>query len=331
MIKRMRVGACLLAAAIMGACASHRPQTVRESLVHRGADDGVVKKAANQGDPAAPLPADTLESFIEKVRQLSAVARPPRPNDAATLEHSDPELTAARARLTFAPTAENHRRVAEAYARHGVLDAAYNHFAAALRLAPRDATSLDGRARIWRNWGLPHLGLSDAYRAIAIAPASAVPLNTLGTLLLNMGRLADARAAFERTLVLDPRAAYALNNLCYTVLLQGDNAHAIESCRAALREQPDLTAARNNLALAYGASGDWPAATKEFALGGGAAAARYNMGVALSATRHFDDAARAFDEASVLLPSLTMARNRATQARRLAARAASEGADDQPR
>jgi tetratricopeptide (TPR) repeat protein len=329
----MRLGACVMAAAIVGACGSHRRQDAGQPFVRRGADDGGARKAAGSGDlaPLTPPSGNTLESFIEKVRQLSAVARPPRPNEAATLERSDPELAEARLRLTVAPTAENHRRVAEAYARHRVLDAAYDHFAAALRLAPRDATSLDGLARIWRDWGFPHLGLADAYRAISYAPSSPVPLNTLGTLLLNMGHLAAAKATFERTLALDPHAAYALNNLCYVVLLQGDNAHAIEACGAALRAQPELTVARNNLALAHAASGDWATASREFSRAGGAAAARYNMGVALLATRHFDDAARAFDEASVLRPSLTLARNRARQARSLAARSALEGADDAAR
>ena len=111
--------------------------------------------------------------------------------------------------------------------------------------------SLDGLARIWRDWGYPRLGLSDAVRAITCAPDSAVLSNTLGTLLLKMGRLADARLAFEQALSHDSRAAYALNNLCYTSLLQADAVHAVDTCRAALEADPSLKAARNNLALAY--------------------------------------------------------------------------------
>jgi hypothetical protein len=113
--------------------------------------------------------------------------------------------------------------------------------------------------------------------------------------------------------------------------MQGDNGRAIEACRGAIREQPGLTSARNNLALAYAASGDLAAASEEFSLTSLPAAARYNMGVALWATRHFGDAARAFDEASVLRPSLTMARTRARQARHLAAESASEGTSDTAR
>jgi hypothetical protein len=43
------------------------------------------------------------------------------------------------------------------------------------------------------------------------------------------------------------------------------------------------------------------------------------MGVALFATRHYQEAAAAFDEAAALRPWLTLARQRAQQARDLAA------------
>lgn len=299
----LRAGVCVCVSAILGGCTTHRART---------AERGV-----------APL-----ENFVEQVRQLSSVARPRRANEAETIERSDAELAEARLLLAAAPTAGNHRRVAQAYARVGVPDAAYDHFTAALRLEPRDATSLDGLARVWRDWGLPHLGLTHAYRAIYYAPGSPVARNTLGTLLLKMGRNADARAAFELALAMDPHAAYALNNLCFAALLQGDSLHAIEACRGAIREQPGLASARNNLALAYAASGDLAAAASEFSRASQPGAARYNMGVALWATRHFVDAAHAFDEASALRPSLTLARTRARQARSQAAEAASEGTSD---
>jgi hypothetical protein len=47
------------------------------------------------------------------------------------------------------------------------------------------------------------------------------------------------------------------------------------------------------------------------------------MGVALMATGHYHQAAAAFEEAAALRPSLTLARQRAQQARDLAAAATS--------
>ena len=210
-----------------------------------------------------------LEAFIAKVRQLSLEARPARQPNAATIEATDKGLIAARLLLEQAPTAEHHRLVAASYVRLGVFDAAYDHFSAALRLDPRDSASLDGLARIWRDWGFPQRGLGDAYRAIGLAPNAPAPRNTLGTLLVGMGQPAAARVAFERALTLDPGASYALSNLCYTALLEGDASRAVDRCRAALDVDPNLKTARNNLALAYAAAGDFAAASREFGVSGG--------------------------------------------------------------
>ena len=261
----------------------------------------------------------SLEAFIERVRQLTLEARPPRQNDAAMIESTDPALVAAQVLVKASPTAEHHRIVAAAYLRHGVADAAYDHFSAALRLDPHDAASLDGLARIWRDWGFVDRGLGHAYRAIAAAPAAPAPRNTLGTLLVTVGQPAAARASFERALALDPGAPYVLNNLCYTAVLEGDSARAVARCQSAVDADPDLSTARNNLALAYASAGNFSAASREFLHSGDAVAERYNMGVALFATRHYHEAAAAFEEAAALRPWLAVARQRAQQARDLAA------------
>src|SRR5262245_23988112 len=104
---------------------------------------GCAARRARTSDVAAT----PLEEFIAKVREASLAPRPPRANDAASLEKTNPELIAARLALSISPTAENHRRVGELYARLGVADAAYDHFMAAIRLTPRDAAAWDGLAR----------------------------------------------------------------------------------------------------------------------------------------------------------------------------------------
>jgi Flp pilus assembly protein TadD len=261
----------------------------------------------------------TLEAFIEKVRHLTLQPRPARQNDVATIERTDPALAAAQVLLSAAPTAEHHRLVAAAYLRIGVADAAYQHFSAALRLNPHDAASLDGLARIWRDWGFPDRGLGHAYRAIAADPHAPAPRNTLGTLLVTVGQPAAARASFERALALAPGAPYVLNNLCYTAVLEGDAARAVARCQSAVDADPNLKTARNNLALAYASAGDFSAASREFLRTGDRVAERYNMGVALFATRHYHEAAAAFDDAAALRPWLAVARQRAQQARDLAA------------
>jgi len=287
------VGLAFVVASVVG-CGAHRARTA--------------------GDATVPL-----ESFIEQVREASLAAKPARKDAALTIEQRDPTLAAARLLLATAPTGENYRRVGVEYARLGVLDAAYDHYARAVRIDPRDAVALDGLARIWRDWGFPERGLGDVYRAIAFAPGSPAPHNTLGTMLVSLGQPAAAHAAFERALVLEPGAAYLLNNLCYVAMLEGDGTRAVMHCRAALDADPRMKAAHNNLALAFATLGDFTAASSEFLQSGDDVAERYNMGVAFLATHRYHDAAAAFEAAAALRPSLTLARRRAQQARDLAA------------
>jgi tetratricopeptide (TPR) repeat protein len=109
-----------------------------------------------------------------------------------------------------------------------------------LRLNPRDAGGYDGLARIWRDWGFPHLGLGDAYRAVYYAPHSAAPFNTLGTILQAMGRGLPARGAYERALRLDSEASYALYNLCRLPVSAEQRDAAASACQLALRLSPRL-------------------------------------------------------------------------------------------
>jgi tetratricopeptide (TPR) repeat protein len=207
--------------------------------------------------PEAPTgaPRETLVDYIARVRHrsMAAVAR----STAGRLEEQNADLSAALRELRSAPSAAGHRAVAEIYVRIRVLDAAFDHFDRATRLDRSDAAAYEGLARIWRDWGLPHLGLADAHRAIHYAPQSASARNTLGTLLQTLGQYGEARAAYEQALARDAEAAYALNNLCHLSLAEGKKAEAVRLCRQALALQPGLPEARGNLALAE-ASGSEP-------------------------------------------------------------------------
>src|SRR4029077_2695461 len=97
---------------------------------------------------------------------------------AATLESSDEQLKVALVHLLATPTAQAHRQVALEYPRLRVLDHAQEHFAAAVKLDPKDGGSRDGIARIGRDWGFPNKALPAARRAVADAPHSAAAANT---------------------------------------------------------------------------------------------------------------------------------------------------------
>ncbi|MEP7306062.1 MAG: tetratricopeptide repeat protein [Acidobacteriota bacterium] len=317
-----RVVGCLLAASLSGGCVAGAPRSQRfiqrpsETTSGAGAEADEAKGART----AARARKESLLSSIEAFRQLVAATPPPaQATPLPTIEGRDPELSSARLLLAVLPSADNQRRVAAAYMQLGVLDAAYDHFKAALRLNPRDAASFDGLARVWRDWGLPNVALGDAHRAIYYAPSSATVYNTLGTILQKLGQTAAAEAAFVAALQRDPDASYALNNLCYVKFLQGQSEPAIVACTRAVGLEPGLAAAHNNLGLAYWAGGDRMSATQAFASTKGAGAARYNTGIALLGSRLFEQAAEAFDDADAVNPPVRQARQRALQARTLAA------------
>lgn len=239
---------------------------------------------------------------------------------AMTLEAQDERLSAVLLALAIAPRAETHRQAAIEYRRLGVLDKAHEHFSNAVRLDPSDATSYDALARIWRDWGAAHFGLADAYRAVHYAPGSAAAANTLGTLLQATKNFEAAKLWYARAIHLDKNAWYALNNLCYAMVLMGEA--AINTCQAAVAAAPGTKAkvAQNNLALAHVAAGDSDRAKQWFRRAGDPATASYNYGIAMMATRAYDEAAAAFQEALRADPLFRLAATRARQAR-LAARA----------
>lgn len=264
----------------------------------------------------AAAPADSLGEYIEKIRHVSAAARPvPKTISVPTLESRDRSLAAALAQLHIESSAEAYVAVGELYRSHGVLDSAYKHFNAAVKLDPKNADAYEGLAKTWRDWGFPGLALSDASRARFYAPRSASVQNTLGTVFQALGRAQDARQAYERAVAFDAQATYAMSNLCYLSFLGGRMDRAVEECRRAVALEPELKSARYNLALAYAGAGRMDLARETLAAGGDIAEASFNLGILHMAQRDYRSAAAAFDAASRAKPTLNIARERALQAR----------------
>lgn len=290
-----RIISILVAAALLATgCASS---------ARRGGLNSRLIRPAEKGSTATPAPyeigtpADSLETVIGKIRELSARARPvPKHTPGMTIESIDPELQGALLAVRALPSAAAHRRAAQEYIRVRVLDAAFDHYKAALRIDPRDGASYDGLARIWRDWRLPALALGDARRAVYHAARSAEAHNTLGTVLQALGQRAEAKKAYRRSLELNPVAAYALNNLGYMALLDGDNA-AVEHFQRAIAADGNLVAARHNLALAYAASGRLDLARRELRQADAPAAADYNFGIINLSQRDEPAALAAFEAA----------------------------------
>lgn len=243
-------------------------------------------------------------------RTAPAAASSPARNRAQTLESLYKPLAEAQRRQRLVRSVESERTLAREYASQGVLDTAFDHFQAALRLDSHDAASHEGLARIWRDWGFPSLGLASAYRAVYWAPVSASAQNTLGTLLSKLGNADEARSRFHRALDLEPASAYPLNNLCYLELQQKQPQRAVEYCDSALQRNPRSATTRNNLALALTQSGRLDDAIAVFDDGPANAMNIYNKGILLLAVGRPDSARDAFAQARVADPSFAPARIR---------------------
>jgi Flp pilus assembly protein TadD len=279
-----------------------------------------VSACASTSHTSVASNSSSLESYIRRVRALSAESSRKATPSVPTVESWNPRLSAALLRLAFQPTSEQHRNVALEYRRLNILDRAYAHLDEAIRLQPDDAAAFDARARIWRDWGFAQQGLSDATRAVRLAPASAEASNTLGTLWQALGNVAEARRWYEHALMLDPNAAFAMNNLCYASIAARER-NAVDTCGRAVIMAPESKDARNNLALAHAAMGDFSRARLELQRAANAAVAEYNVGILYMADRQFDKAVSAFDEALKLQPRFERAEARARQARAAAANA----------
>jgi Flp pilus assembly protein TadD len=329
----LAVWCCVIASTLGAACLTRAQRPISTPLVQRGASAPPVE-IMPPPDPSQPRTARVIDDATKASAGLlreatrTAAARPPISGSADDLNQNNPALAAARLRVSLAPTPENHRALADLYMQLGIHDAAYDQYEAVLRRRPRDAGASDGLARIWRDWGYPATALPHAHRAVYFAPRSAAAQNTLGTVFLRLGRSASAERAFTRALQLSPSAPYALNNLCYAAVVRGEPDLAIARCERALQLTPRSPTVLNNLALAYAAKGDFETAALRFSEATSQPDARYNLGIALMATRHYADAALAFDDASALGHGVAQAKARAVQARALAAARARSGVPD---
>jgi tetratricopeptide (TPR) repeat protein len=215
----------LLGVLVAAGCASTSAPTLASRFVRQGTpsiDLGGPRPAFKAPPPPRPPLADaTITGNVA------------RTSSASSLESFDPDLRTALARLTFAPTVAHHLDVARAYRRQGIFDQAYDYLTRSLNRNGPEPIVLDERARLWRDWGHPGLGLADAHRAAYLEPRSPVFKNTLGTLLYEMGRTHEAEDQFQQALALDPNAWYALANLCYVNVAQGRTLAAIPLCKKA--------------------------------------------------------------------------------------------------
>ncbi|MGE0704741.1 MAG: tetratricopeptide repeat protein [Vicinamibacterales bacterium] len=293
-----------------------------------GSTGGLANHLIRPGEPEvvmdAPIVPGAGGSFLlteEQQREVEKAVKEreqsPRPQ-LPTLEGTNPRLRDVLQAAELSPTVENRRRVASEYRRLGILDKAFDYLTLILEERP-DAEAYAERAQVWRDWGWSAWGLGDAYRAVDLAPRSAMALNTLGTVLQAMGQGEAARDAYLRALDVDPSAGYVLNNLCFLSFVEAQFEQATHECESALVLDPGLGAARHNLALAHAATGRIDDARNDLLAGGDAATGQYNLGMIYLSRGEYGEAEEAFLAATEARPAWREAHARRRQAARLAA------------
>jgi Flp pilus assembly protein TadD len=319
-------GLALLVCAAAG-CAGHQPPDTRNFFIRGsqassvgGATYDAPKGTPDSGGAGAQAGQAQIKSDPSAVSSDSGASKAPEPraDDLPTLETTDANLGVAVAALKRHPTANGYVAVGNAYRRLGVFDQAQSNFQHALDINSNLPAAAEGLARVWRDWGLPQVGLPYAYRAVSAAPKSPSVQNTLGTLLFVLGDPEAARTHFEKAVALDPKAVYALNNLCYVAFMLGEGGPAVARCNEALALSPDVTSIRNNLALVYAAEGRTEQATQEFAKAGDGPAVNFNMGIVQMARHEYRSAVEPFQAACHATPEVAGACAWAAEARRLA-------------
>ena len=130
-------------------------------------------------------------------------------------------------------------------------------FSAPSSWSPATPSSYDGMARLWRDWGMPDLALSDVHRALNCSKKSAEIYNTLGTMLESLGQQAGGRARLSKRGGAQPARHVRVEQ----PVLPPDERRATapplqQFCEAALAIDPNFAPARNNLALVEAKRGD---------------------------------------------------------------------------
>ena len=220
----LRLFSALCAAACLGGCATAAPSLTRH-FVRQGTpsvDLGGPKVASKSRTASHP------DGPIQAIREISRFSP-----SAADVDGTDVGLREALKAAQGTPSLATHLAAAQEYRRLGIFDRAFDHLDSGAQFNEHDAGVNDAMARTWRDWGLPGMGLSNAYRAVYAAPRSATVRHTLGTLLHALGRRADAEQSFRQVVDLDPLAWYGWQNLCHLTMSDGRTREAIALCQRA--------------------------------------------------------------------------------------------------
>jgi Flp pilus assembly protein TadD len=157
-----------------------------------------------------------------------------------------------------------HNHLGMALVSQGELEEAMSHYAAALRIKPRERYVHSNLGVALARQGRLEEAIGHYTEALRVKPDFAEAHNNLGNALAKQGKLEEAIRHYSEALRIKPDFAEAHNNLGNALAMQGELEEAIRNYSEALQIKPDYTGAHNNLGNAFAMQGRIEEATSHY-------------------------------------------------------------------
>jgi predicted CXXCH cytochrome family protein len=303
----------------------HMPKRRTDDVVHAVMTDHWIQRRKPEGDPTAPKP--EIEESTENKYQGEVVAYYPAPLPNKS-ENATPEsslylaVAQVRDRTNLSAGLPRLQSLVDRY--HPARADYYAELAQGYRASgdPARAVPLFEEAARREPTGYRLVQLGNALmeakqfttaeetlrRAVALSPDEPLAWGTLGWVLWQEDKGAEARADLEKAVSLDAELPELHNNLASVLWGMGEQAEAERHFREALRIQPGVAEWRLNLARVLASRGEMAEARFQFAeavrLNPNRAEARLDYGRLLADGGDLAGALRELDSAVRLQPNL---------------------------
>ncbi|HEY7335980.1 MAG TPA: tetratricopeptide repeat protein [Bryobacteraceae bacterium] len=251
----------------------HMPKRRTDDVVRVVMTDHLIQRRKPEGDPLAPKP-EVVESVANKYRGEVVAYYPAQTAKdslylAAAQIRNQTNLAAGLTRMAslvdkqHPADAAYYAELAQGYRAGGDFSRAIPMFEEAARREPTGYRLVQlGNAQMEaRQWTPAEASLR---RAIQLEPDDASAWGTLGWVLWQQDKGAEARSDLEKAVMLDPDLPEMHNNLASVLWGTGDQAGAEKEFREALRIQPGIAEWRLNLGRVLASRGQLPEARYQF-------------------------------------------------------------------
>lgn len=228
-------------------------------------------------------------------------------------------------RDTYRNNAALQRALGEKYYTDQQYQLAVEQFTSVVEMTPGDVRAYDGLGRSYREMGEYGKAIGALNRGLLLRPPAstspefAIPYATKGVTYDMMGKHEKAVVEYETAITLDPTNDEYYNNMGFSYLLQAQRhaslgeheeegkayKKAISIFTKAVEIDQDNKTAHGNLGYAYGATGMYKLAQKQFTAAAGKALAYNNMGYLYALNGKLTKAIESYNNALKLNPNIT--------------------------